>query len=137
MIFLTNADFEEYQVRDAVLAVLKISTTSLDSAELAVIEQVSSYIKSRYDATATFAATGAGRNPLIIMYMIDLILYHLHSNTPSRVVPKSREDRFNAAITWLEKVNTGGLFPTLPELPDTTPDPLLRTGSNIKVSKRW
>ena len=130
MIFLTDADFEEYQVRDAVLSVLKISTTSLDSAELAVMEQVGSYIKSRYDATATFAAVGLARNPLIVMYMIDLILYHLHSNTPGRVLPKVRQDRFDAAIVWLDKVNNGGLFPTLPEIASTTPDPLYKFGSD-------
>jgi phage gp36-like protein len=137
MIFLTDDDFTEYQVRTEVLQVLTISETSLDTAELSAQEQATSYIRARYDAAATFAATGVARNPLIVMYMIDLILYHLHSNTPSRVVPKQREDRFNAAITWLEKVNGGALLPTLPELPDTTPDPIYRFGSDCQYSNRW
>lgn len=137
MNFLTDDDFVQYQVRDAVLAVLKISETTLDASELAAQEQMSTYLRTRFDVVATFAAAGTARNPLLIMYMIDLIIYHLHSNTPSRVIPKNREDRFNAAITWLTGVNTGGLLPDLPLLPDTTPDPLLRVGTNRKYSKRW
>ncbi|MBB6131340.1 phage protein Gp36 family protein [Mucilaginibacter lappiensis] len=137
MNFLTDDDFVQFQVRNEVLAVLKISETTLDNSELAAQEQMSSYLRTRFDVAATFSASGPARNPLIIMYMIDLILYHLHSNTPSRVVPKSRDDRFNAAITWLTSVNTGDLIPDLPELPVTTPDPAMRLGTNQKYSKRW
>jgi len=137
MIFLTDDDFVQYQVREAVLNVLKISTSSLDVAELAAIEQASTYLRTRYDVVATFGAAGAARNPLLIMYLIDLIIYHLHSNTASRVVPAERVKRFDAAITFLNGVNGGGLLPDLPLLPETTPDPLLRTGTNRKYSKRW
>jgi hypothetical protein len=117
--------------------VLKISESTLDAAELVAIEQVTSYLRTRFDMVATFSAVGTDRNPLIIMYMIDLILYHLHSNTPGRVVPKVRGDRFDAAITWLEKVNDSKLEPTLPPLLTATPDPLFRFGSKRKVTHRW
>lgn len=137
MNFLTDDDFVQFQVRDAVLAILKISTSTLDAAELAAQEQMSSYLRSRFDCAAVFSAAGAARNPLIIMYMIDLVIYHLHSNTPSRVMPKAREDRFNAAITWLNSVNGGDLIPDLPALPSTTPDPVMRLGTNRKYSQRY
>ena len=137
MNFLTDDDFIEYQVRAEVLAVLTISSSTLDTAELAAQEQITSYISSRYDPVATFAATGAARNPLVIMYMIDLILYHLHSNAASRAIPKLREDRFTAAITWLEKVNTGDLIPTLTPIASTTPDPIFRFGSDFQYFNRW
>jgi hypothetical protein len=137
MIFLTEDDFVQYQVREAILQVLTISGTTLDGAELAAIEQMSGYLRARYDVVATFGAAGTARNPLIIMYMIDLILYHLHSNTASRVMPKNREDRFNAAITWLSGVNGGTLIPNLPEVASTLPDPLFKFGTNHKYSRRW
>lgn len=138
MNFLTDDDFVQFQVRDAVLSVLKISTLTLDTAELAAQEQMSSYLRARFDCAAVFSASGLTRNPLIVMYMIDLILYHLHSNTPSRVMPKIREDRFNAAIAWLTSVNSpGGLIPDLPALPSDTPDPVMRLGTNTKYSQRY
>jgi phage gp36-like protein len=137
MIFLTDEDFIQYQVRTEVLSVLKISETSLDVAELGAIEQMTSYLKTRYDTALTFSAAGASRNPLIIMYMIDIILYNLHSNTASRVVPKSREDRFNAAITWLTSVNAGTLIPSLPSLEANNPDPIFRFGSDCRYNNRW
>jgi predicted lysophospholipase L1 biosynthesis ABC-type transport system permease subunit len=138
MNFLTEQDFEDMQVRTDVLAVLKISTTTLDTAEIAVQEQVSSYIRARFDAVATFAAIGTARNPMIVMYMVDLILYHLHSNTAGRVMPKTRQDRFDAAIAWLTSVSTpGGLIPDLPEIPNNLPDPLFKFGGNDNYSRRW
>lgn len=135
MNFLTDDDFTQYQVRNEVLTVLKISDTSLDSAELAAQEQMSSYLRTRFDVAATFAATGADRNPLIVMYMIDLVLYHLHSNTAARVMPKERESRYKAAIEWLHKVNEGSLIPALTALPNT--DPVYRFGSDDQYSSRW
>jgi hypothetical protein len=137
MIFLTDDDFVQYQVREAILQVLTISGSTLDGAELAAIEQMSGYLRARFDVAATFSAAGTARNPLIIMYLIDLIIYHLHSNTATRVMPKAREDRFNAAITWLTGVNGGSLIPNLPELPSTMPDPLFKFGTNEKYSRRW
>jgi len=137
MNFLTDDDFTEYQVRNEVLSVLKISDTTLDTAELTAQEQMSSYLRTRYDVANIFNKTADDRNPLIIMYMIDLILYHLHSNTASRVMPKVREDRHKAAVEWLEKVNRDKLLPDLPQLPDTTIDPVYRFGSNTYVSSRW
>jgi len=135
MNFLTDEDFTEYQVRTEVLNVLKISDTTLDTAELAAQEEISTYLRTRFDVVATFSATGLDRNPLIVMYMIDLVLYHLHSNTASRVMPKERENRHKAAITWLSKVNEGKLIPALTALPNT--DPVYRFGSDEQYSSRW
>jgi hypothetical protein len=137
MNFLTDNDFTEYQVRNEVLAVLKISNSTLDTAELAAQEQMSTYLRSRFDVAAVFAASGLARNPLLIMYMIDMVLYHLHSNTPARVMPKIRQDRFEAAITWLTSVNSGDLIPDLPALPSDDPNPIMRLGGNVKYSKRF
>lgn len=137
MIFLTEADFTEYQVRTEVLSVLKISDSSLDAAELAAQEQMTSYLRTRFDVANIFNTTTSDRNPLIIMYMIDLVLYHLHSNIAGRAIPKEREERYKAAIHWLDKVNMGDLIPSLPQLDSTTPDPIYRFGSNESVSRRW
>jgi len=130
MNFLVDDDFTEYQVRAEVLAVLTISTSTLDVAELSAQEQMSSYLRARFDCVATFAAVSVARNPLVIMYMIDLILYHLHSNTASRVVPKNRHDRFDAAVAWLKGVNAGDLIPDLPPIATNLPDPLFKFGSD-------
>lgn len=137
MNFLTNNDLTEFQVRNEVLAVLKISTSTLDTAELAAQEQMSSYLRTRFNVPAIFSAAALARNPLIIMYMIDLVLYHLHSSVSQRAVPKQREDRFNAAITWLKSVNSGDLIPDLPELAAETPDPTMRLGGGAKYSRRY
>jgi phage gp36-like protein len=56
------------------------------------------------------------KSNLLTMYMIDIALYHVHSRIMPQQIPKLREDRYNAAITWLEKVSEGVLSANLPLL---------------------
>lgn len=140
MPFLTDTDYS-VQIRTEVKAIIAAQDGSQDTAEQMAEEEMSSYLRPRgYDIPAIFSAIGANRNPLIIMYMIDLVLYHLYSNTAARAMPKNREDRYNAAISWLSKVNGGGLDPDLP-VKETSGDvdgtPKLKLGSNPKYSKRY
>lgn len=140
MSFLTDDDFD-VQTRNELMRVLQVSDLSRGMAENMAEEEITAYLRPRgYDIAAIFSADGDERNPLIIMRMIDIVIYHLCSNIPSRAVPKVREDRYNAAIDWLDKVNDGRLDPSLPKIPNTdTSDstPTIRLGSNTKYSHRW
>ena len=101
-------------------------------------EEITSYLRPRgYDVAAVFSASGDSRNPLIIMYMIDMALYHLHSSLAGRAIPKNREDRYRAALEWLTQVNHDKLDPTLPKLPDPNTDPSWRFGNNGQYSVAW
>ena len=62
----------------------------------------------------TFFTPGDARNPQIKMYLIDIILYHLHARINPRNTPKIREIRYGAgmipetgAIGWLKGVQKG------------------------------
>lgn len=137
MAFLGDDDYD-VQARNEIMQVLQITTSSRGLAENMAEEEITAYLRPRgYDVPAIFAQTGDARNPLIIMYMIDIVIYHLHSNTATRVMPKTRADRYTAAIDWLTKVNAGDLDPSLPKIPDTTPDPLFRLSSDNKYFSRW
>lgn len=138
MSFLTETDYD-VQIRTEVRNVVNQTNASQALAELMAQEEMTGYLRPRgYDVAAIFAATGANRNPLIIMYMIDIVLYHLHSNIVTRAMPKTREDRYNAAIAWLDKVSRGLLEPQLPKVQepeDATPN--MKLGSNQQYFKRW
>lgn len=137
MSFLVDTDFD-VQARSELMQVLQISSISRDMAETMAEEEITGYLRPRgYDIPLIFSATGVNRNPLIIMRMIDMIIYHLHSNTPARAMPKLREDRYNAALLWLDKVNMGSLDPSLPKIAGTATDPIYRFGSGCKTFKRW
>ena len=97
-------------------------------------------MRGRFAVALVFAPAGDARNPQIVMYLVDMALYHLHSRQNPRYVPQIRQDRYDHAIAWLTMVRKGGLSCGLPleslNLPDGTQDTgsiLPRGGSNIKL----
>jgi phage gp36-like protein len=135
--FLTTNDYKP-QIQDAILqSVLggAISgNTTLASAELATQSEMESYLRARYDVVNIFNKTGTARNELIVMYMIDMVLYHLHSRINPNKVPDLRGIRYEAAISWLKSVAKGEISPDLPLLEDTEGNAIniIAYGSNPK-----
>lgn len=62
------------------------------------------------------------RNPIIILYLVDITLYHLHSAITPRNVPENRGLRYDRAIQWLRDVTKLQVNPDLPLLSDIEPD---------------
>lgn len=137
MSFLTENDYD-VQIRNEIKAVIAQTDASLALAEQMAESEMSSYLRVRgYNIPEVFCSEN--RNALIVMYMIDITLYHLHSNIVTRAMPKTREDRYNAAISWLDKVSSGKLNPNLPVVETEGADatPLFKLGSQKKYSKRY
>lgn len=73
----------------------------------------------------TYWTKGDNRNPQIVLYLIDIILYHLHSRINPRNIPELREIRYNGgekqflkggAIGWLHNVQKGNVSLNIPEI---------------------
>ncbi|WP_338813642.1 phage protein Gp36 family protein [Bernardetia sp. Wsw4-3y2] len=129
MQFLLETDFDV----QIMTMILNIQTNEdpliLDNAESASISEMISYLSTRYNTEEIFAATGDDRHRLIVMYLVDMVIYH----TGARNIPKQnielRGIRYEAAINWLNKVNKGLLNPDLPKLTDEN--------GNTKTTFRW
>jgi phage gp36-like protein len=107
MAFLTTQDYKSLIKDTTLLAVIESDTTNLGVAENMAQEEIESYLRERYDMAVAFSKSGTDRYPLLIMYMVDITLYHLHSRIASRQVPEEREKRYNRAIDWLERAQAG------------------------------
>ncbi len=59
---------------------------------------------------------GDNRNQQIKTYLIDICLYHLHSNINPRNIPQLRIDRYQNAINWCKMVNRSEITADLPEI---------------------
>lgn len=67
---------------------------------------------------------GDNRNQLIVMYLLDITLYHLHARINPRNVPDLRKDRYDGnretqtlgAIGWLKKIAKGDINADLPNI---------------------
>ncbi len=160
MSFLNDTDYKVY-IKDEHLETVTSSSEEIRlKAELAGLEEMQSYLRTRYDIPLIFFDVdewdeliayvidghvifnevvyksktgnidkqpdespadweiGDDRNQVVIMYLVDLIIYHLHTSINPRNIPELRGIRYDAAITWLRAVSIGELEPNLPKLKD-------------------
>ena len=67
---------------------------------------------------------GDNRNQQIVMYLLDITLYHLHSRINPRNIPDLRKERYDgnnatqnsSAIAWLKRVASGDITADLPQI---------------------
>ena len=140
MSFLSEADYG-LQIRKEIRDLVTDGNDMLlTAAAFAAQVEMESYLRGRFDVDAIFTALGpapavpaAGgtpevparadaRNPQIVMYLVDMALYHLHSRQNPRNVPQIRQDRYDHAIEWLKMARKGSISTGLPPEPLTEPD---------------
>jgi phage gp36-like protein len=136
MAFLNIEDYSG-QVKQDVLALVSGSEPIRQSAELKAQSEMESYLRTRYDVVNIFNKTGSERVPVIVLYLIDMTLYHLHSNISPRNIPELRKERYDIAIDWLKRVSKGQLSPDLPVPENEGEGSLFRGGFNKKASTRY
>lgn len=130
MDFLTQTDFKAV-CDDATLAVIhQADTENLDRAENYAIEEVSGYLRSRYDMGLAYAYRGEQRNAMLVMVTCDIALYHLVAWLPKRIGFEMRETRYSNALAWLKDVRDGKATPDLPVLTNAA-------GDDIGTPVRW
>jgi phage gp36-like protein len=64
----------------------------------------------------TIWVDGDNRDQQLVMYFIDIALYHVHSRIAPRNIPELRVNRYHAAIEWLKMCADGLVTPELPIL---------------------
>ncbi|CAG2532938.1 Mu-like prophage protein gp36 [Maribacter dokdonensis] len=144
MAFLKTEDYQ-VQVRQWVTNILTDGgTTLMERAEMAAQEEMESYLANKFDVATIFdpAQPEADRNALVVMYMVDIAVYHLHANITPNDVPEVRQVRYDNAIAWLRKVNKGELSPNLPLPPveegeEDEGSVEFQGGSNESVTHRY
>lgn len=102
--------------QDALKIIQQSNAENRTRAELAAREEISGYLRERYDVAKIFAAKDIGRNMQIVLYFCDIALYHMSCWLPGRIGLEIREKRYEQATEWLEKVQAGKVMPDLPTL---------------------
>lgn len=170
--FLLESDYKKQIKADALDSITQSQASILTDAELATIEEMSSYLRERFDCALIFSPVlpydealiysqgarvlyqaqlyqvisdteageppntspnyqlGDSRNALIVMYAIDILLYHIHSRLAGYQVPEIRIIRYEAAIKWLQMAGNGKIAADLPLLIVTEAVNNFRFGSN-------
>lgn len=111
--FLTKEDY--VVASSTALNVLQqCSEENREKAERMAVEEMSGYLRSRYDVKKVFAATGDARNDVLVMRACDIALYHLSSWLPTKMGHEIRKERYELALKWLEGVQAGKITPDIP-----------------------
>lgn len=139
MPFLTASDYNK-QIRSEKLdQITDGDSTILPAVNLAVEAEITGYLRHRYKVSEILAATGTSRNQLLVMYAVDMVIYHTISRINPRQITEHRLARYEAAIAWLKSVNKGEILPDLPlkDDPDgTDPNVHAESASAITFAKR-
>lgn len=112
--FITPDDYRVVIGATALDVLSRVDPDNLANAEAEAREEISSYLRPRYDCPAIFAAEGGARNRLIVMYTVDIALYHLSASAQQRMGAEVRKERYERAVKWLEGVARGITLPDLP-----------------------
>ena len=112
--FLTITDFEKVVKADNLTKILGDNGTLLADMILTAVAEANSYLAGRYDVTAAFAAEGADRNPILVIRVVDMAVYHLHAAIDPRNVNDLRRDRYTESISWLKGLSKGDFTIALP-----------------------
>lgn len=73
------------------------------------VGEMQGYLMKSYDTEAIFNARGSERHALILMYAIDIAIYHLFSLHNPYKISELRKARYDRAIEWLKMVAKGDI----------------------------
>lgn len=79
---------------------------------------------------------GDNRSQQLVMMMVDITLYHVHSRIAPRNIPALRDNRYIAAIEWLKQANTGTITANIP-LIQPAQGRVIRFGGNTKANNTY
>ena len=115
MPYLTTAELQTHLYGEVTAEINRSDsdTTNSDTAIAAAIEEASGYL-AIFDTTAIFAATGANRNPAVLMYIKDIAVWHFLQLSNPGVEMELRESRYDKAVRYFSNIQKGFITPNLP-----------------------
>ena len=136
--FLSEEDYKIVIDDKAFDIISQSDQTSVGKAEETAIEEISSYLRGRYNVADVFSSEGEERNAIIVMFCADITLYHLISSTPGKMGLEIREKRYERAVEWLQGVQGGKIVPDLPGAQDDSGENILSTSwGNSDNKQAW
>lgn len=122
--FINTSDYDATIHREILDSLLRKESTTYDPQIIEICEdravaEMRGYLNKTYDCDKIFSAEGGDRNALILMFALDITVYHIFCQHNPYKMSKIRQDRYDRAIEWLKGVMTGDITidgaPRLPE----------------------
>lgn len=111
--FVENSEIKTHLYGEKVSTITREEGDILTSAIRAAIAEVEGYL-SAYDTKEIFESTGDNRNPILLLYVKDIAVWHFIQLANPNIDLQLRLERYEKAISWLDKVMRGQVMPDLP-----------------------
>lgn len=113
-LFIKTTDYDATIHREILNSLLRADSDDYDSEIIEICEdraiaEMRSYMNKTYDCDAIFSARGDNRHPLVLMFAIDISVYHIFCQHNPFKLSKIREDRYKRAIEWLKGIMEGDI----------------------------
>ena len=131
--FINIEDYDASIHREILDSLLRADSESYDPQIIEICEdraiaEMKSYLNKTYDVEEIFNATGTDRNALVLMFALDIAIYHIFCQHNPYKISQIRQDRYERAIEWLKGVMKGDItIADAPRLPD----------EEEKANSRW
>lgn len=105
--FINIEDYDASMHREVLCSITRDDQAIIEACEERALAQMRGYLCTRYDCDHIFAQQGAARHPLILMYALDITIYHLLSIHNPQKMSELRKARYEEAIEYLNGVSRG------------------------------
>ena len=140
MSFIIDTDYTTLITTEDLEVVQQATEQNRLNAEIAAIEYFSGYIRSRYNVESLFAQEDDERDRNLLVFILDQVLYTLHSSLPGNLIPDIRMQRKEELDKWLLQIQNGKFQPKWPTLDDEDETDLgnpIKFGGNKKMGSGW
>lgn len=138
--FIQEIDYKTVIGETALKVVTQADQETRANAELEAVEEISGYLRPKYDCDKIFSAEGDKRNRQILMFACDIALYHMAASLPGRMGMDIRKERYENALERLKQIQSGVVVPDLPEAVDEAGEsaaPSIRFGSKPCIDNSY
>ena len=105
MAYLTKEEIGTHLYAGVTTEINRGDDTIINDAIAAAIAEARGYLTA-YDMTAIFAATGDDRNPILLLYIKDIAVWHYIQLSNPGVEMELRLKRYEQAIKFLETLSS-------------------------------
>ena len=110
--FIDITDYDASIHKEILDSLLRQGTADYDPqiveiCEDRAVKEMRSYLNKKYDCDKIFSARGTDRHALVLMFALDISIFHIFCQHNSYKMSKIRQDRYDQAVEWLKGVMHG------------------------------
>lgn len=110
--FIDITDYDASIHKEILDSLLRQGTADYDPQIVEICEdravaEMRSYLNKKYDCDKIFSARGTDRHALVLMFALDITIFHIFSQHNPYKMSKIRQDRYDRAVEWLKGVMRG------------------------------